>query len=359
MSRRPPLLVSCALALALVACGKGPAAPEPVRAVKVVTVAPSPAHAGLEFPAEVRPRVEARLGFRVGGKIQVRQAELGQRVRAGQVLAEVDPQDYRLALDAARAQVAAAATNRDLAAAEFKRFAALKEQNFISGAELERRESNLKAAQAQLEQAQAQLAAQGNQADYTRLLAPAAGVVTGIEAEPGQVVAAGAPVVRLAQDGPLDVVFSVPEDRVAAVRTGSQVQVRPWADERVLTGQVREVAASADPVTRTYLVKVGLPAQAQLPLGSTVSVAPSALARNGAPVIKLPTSALRQEGQGTSVWVVDPASMTVRVQSVQVATADGNEAVIAAGLHPGMQVVAAGVHVLSPGEKVTLWKAAP
>ncbi len=147
-----PLLAAGAV-LALVACGKPAPAPEPVRAVKVITIGATSGVSGLEFSAEVRPQVEARLGFRVAGKIQQRQAELGQRVQAGQLLAQLDPQDYQLAAEAAHAQVAAATTQRDLAAADFKRFAALKDQNFISGAELERRESALKAAQAQLDQA--------------------------------------------------------------------------------------------------------------------------------------------------------------------------------------------------------------
>ena len=140
-------------------------------------------------------------------------------------------------------------TNRDLAAADFKRYPTLRDQNFISGAELERRETTLKAAQAQLDQAQAQLASQGNQAGYANLVADVSGVVTAVEAEPGQVVTAGTPVVRIAQDGPRDVVFSVPEDKVAAIKPGSDVAVRVWADDSTsLAGKVREVAASADPV---------------------------------------------------------------------------------------------------------------
>ena len=350
-----------ALGLALVAvlvagCSRTEAPPEPVRAVKVLTVGASSFQSGHEFSGEVRARVESRLGFRVAGKIVQRQAELGQRVKAGQVLAQLDPQDYRLAAEAARAQVAAASTNRDLAAADFKRYVALREQNFISGAELERRETTLKAAQAQLEQAQAQLAAQGNQAKYTTLVADVSGVITGIEAEPGQVVTAGAPVVRIAQDGPRDVVFAVPEDKVAAIRPGTDVSVKPWAGEAMLQGKVREVAASADPVTRTYTVKVGLAGDTQPPLGATVTVVPQALSLAGAQVIKLPTSALRQEGKATAVWVLDKPTMTVKSQPVQVATADGNEAVIAAGLQPGMTVVSAGVHVLAPGQKVTVWQ---
>ncbi|HWP13806.1 MAG TPA: efflux RND transporter periplasmic adaptor subunit [Ramlibacter sp.] len=345
-----------AAAVALTACSKPEAPQEPVRSVKVLTVTGGTLQSGHEFAGEVRPRVESRLGFRVAGKMIRRQAELGQRVKAGQVLAQLDPRDYQLAADAARAQVDAATTNRDLAAADFKRYAALKDQNFISGAELERRETTLKAAQAQLNQAKAQLAAQGNQAGYANLVADVSGVVTAVEAEPGQVVAAGTPVVRIAQDGPRDVVFSVPEDKVAAIKAGSDVAVRVWADSTPLAGKVREVAASADPVTRTYPVKVALDAAAAPPLGATVYVWPQALSRAGAPVIKLPTSALRKEGQGTAVWVLDKSTMTLASRPVQVASADGNDAVIAAGLQPGMLVVAAGVHVLSSGQKVAIYQ---
>ncbi|MDP2065680.1 MAG: efflux RND transporter periplasmic adaptor subunit [Burkholderiaceae bacterium] len=341
---------------ALLGCSKPTPQEDPIRAVKVITVGADPMQTRYEFAGEVRARVDSRIGFRVAGKIIQRQAELGQHVKAGQLLAQIDPQDYRLAADAARAQLAAAQTNLDLAAADYKRFAALKEQNFISGAELERRQTTLKAAQAQLEQAQAQLRTQGNQAGYANLVAEVAGVVTAVEAEPGQVVQAGTPVVRIAQDGPRDAVFSVPEDRVAAVKLGSGVRVRAWALERTVQGTVREVAASADPVTRTYLVKVALPAQAALPLGATIYAVPDALSVAGTPVLKLPTSALWQDGPATAVWVLEPATLTVRAQRVEVATADGNEAVIAAGLEPGMQVVAAGVHVLSPGQKVTIYE---
>ncbi|RZL95092.1 MAG: efflux RND transporter periplasmic adaptor subunit [Variovorax sp.] len=348
-----PLLFA---AVALAGCSRPPAAEEPLRAVKVLAVGTSAYDTEPEFSAEVRARVESRLGFRVAGKITRRQAELGQHVQAGQVLAQLDPQDYRLAADAARAQQAAALTNRDLAAADLKRYRGLREQSFISAAELEKRETTFKAAQAQLEQAQAQLSSQGNQAQYTTLVADVPGIVTAIEAEPGQVVTAGMPVVRIAQDGARDVVFAVPEDRAALIKQGSAVTVRGWAGGSELEGKVREVAASADAVTRTYSVKVAIDAATAPALGATVYARPRALSRTGAAVIKLPTSALRQEGQGTAVWVLDKDSMTVRSQPVQVATADGNEAVIGGGISPGMLVVVAGVHVLSPGQKVSIYK---
>jgi len=345
------------LAVLATGCAKPEPEAEPIRSVKVLTVAPSGLLSRYEFAGEVRARVESPLGFRVAGKMVRRQAELGQRVRVGQVLAQLDAQDFRLATEAAQAQVAAALTNRNLAAADYKRYKELRDQNFISGAELERRDTALKSAQAQLDQARAQSSSQGNQTGYATLVADVAGVVTAINAEPGQVVAAGAPVLRIAQDGPRDVVFVVPEDKVAAAAVGSPVEVQIWASNLVLPGVVREVAASADPVTRTFQVKVALEAAEPPSLGTTVTVAPKALSHEGLPVIKLPTSALREDGKaGSAVWVLEPSTMTVRSQPVVVATADGNDAVIGAGLTPGMMVVTAGVHVLAPGQKVRIYQ---
>ena len=354
------LFATVVVAAFLAACSKPVPPDEPIRAVKVMTVGVNTFVSGYEFAGEVKAKVESRLGFRVGGKIIKRQAELGQRVEAGQVLAQLDPQDYKLAADAARAQFRAAGTNRDLAATDYKRYKQLKEQNFISGAELERREATFKAAQAQFEQAQSQLAVQGNQANYASLVADVSGIVTAVEAEPGQVVAAGTPVVRIAADGMRDVVFSVPEDKVTSIKPGMLVKVRGWAQEaqtESTVAKVREVSASADPATRTYQVKLALDTKTPPPLGATVYVLPEGLGGvQGMQVIKLPTSALRQEGKSSAVWVLDKASMTLKSQAVQVATADGNEAVIATGLLPGMLVVIAGVHVLSAGQKVTIYQ---
>ena len=368
LPRRPAVPLAAlsivAAAVMLPACSKKEAAPEPVRAVKLVTVGEGQIESAQEYSGDVRARVESRLGFRVAGKITKREVELGQHVKAGQVLARLDARDYQLSADAARAQLASATTQRDLAEANAKRFRTLRAQNFISAAEMERYEANLKAAQASLDQARAQLSSQSNQENYTQLLADADGVVTAVEAEPGQVVAAGTPVVRIAQDGARDAVFSVPEDRRSTIKPGQGVKVRPWSDEsRVINALVREVAASADPATRTYVVKAALQG-ADLPaLGATVHVMPEGMGVSreavGSQVIKLPTTALRQEGgncQSTAVWLYDAASSSVKLQPVQIASADGNEAVIASGLQPGMQVVATGAHVLTPGQKVTVYR---
>jgi multidrug efflux system membrane fusion protein len=353
MSRSNPVVLL--LAAALVACSPPPKPQEPVRAVKLLTVGQTTLTANASYAGEVRARVESRLGFRVGGKLVARHVELGQKVKAGQLLAEMDAQDYRLSVDAARAQVNAAQTNRDLAAADLKRYKELRDKGFISGAELERRESGLKAAQAQLEQAQAQLAAQGNQLGYSKLIADKAGVVTGVEAEAGQVLSAGMPVVRLAQEGQRDAVFAVPEDQLSQLKMGLPLQVKFWGQDALQEATVREISASADPVTRTFTVRATLK-DSSAALGSTLTVF---LNNTAAPTqaINLPTTAIRQEGGQTTVWVLDTASMTVRAQVVQVQTIQGNDVILKSGLQPGQQIVAAGVHVLSPGQKVSIYQA--
>lgn len=357
-------LVSTAAVL-LSACSKPEAPLEPIRSVKLLTVSASSVGTQQEYAGEVKARVESRLGFRVGGKLVQRPVEVGQRVRAGQLLAQIDANDLALASQAAQAQVSAAQTQRDLAAADLKRYTDLKAQGFVSGAEIERRQATLQAAEASLRQARAQGAVQGNQAGYARLLADGAGVVVAVDAEVGQVVAAGTPVVRIARDGARDVVFAVAEDRLAALRPGQTAQVRLWAAQQAgttasLSGAVREVAASADAATRTYQVKLSLSAGATVPLGATAYVT---LAEGGAgvPAIKLPTSALmRSSGEkpGTSVWVFDATSGTVQARPVVLAGAEGNDMLIASGLKPGEEVVVVGVHVLSAGQKVTRFDAA-
>ena len=354
-------LCTLALGAALAGCSRPEPPPEPVRAVKLLTVGASEVQAQRLFAADVRARVESRLGFRVAGKLVQRPVELGQAVRAGQLLAQLDARDYRLAVQAAQAQVAAATTQRDLAQADYERFAQLKAQNFISGAELDRRRASLQAAQAQLTQALAQASSQGNQENYTQLRADADGVVTAIEAEPGQVLEQGQTVLRLAQDGARDAVFAVPEDLVGQLRVGQEVAVRPWGGAAEgaakLRATVRDIAASADPVTRTFTVKAALSGSPLPPLGATLTVYPSAFAPSGVQALRLPTSALWAQGQQTAVWVFDAASSTVRAQVIEVAQVDGNEVLVRAGLQAGAQVVATGVHVLAPGQKVSIYQA--
>ena len=354
----PPLLGSLAVVVALTACSKPQPVQEPVRAVRTLTVSEAAAGATLEYAAEVRARTESRLGFRVGGKMVRRAVDLGDSVARGQVLAQLDPQDLRLGQEAAQAALSAARANLDQASADFKRFKELRDQGFISSAELERRETALKSAQAQHQQALAQAGTQGNQAAYASLTADASGVVTGVEAEPGMVVGAGTPVLRLAHDGPRDVVFSVPEDKIGLVKAlaeqGAVLQVRLWSNQsEPLPAKVRELAAAADPVTRTYQVKADI-GRPDVKLGQTATVLVSLPQAVG--VTKLPLSALIEHQGQSSVWLVDSGSMTVKPQAVRVAGAEGNQVLVASGLQPGQVVVTAGVHVLTSGQKVRLFR---
>ena len=355
---RYALIVALAGITALAACSKTDTAPDPVRAVRTLTISPQTAGGAYEYAGEVKSRTESRLSFRVGGKMLKRLVDLGDTVKAGQVLAQLDPQDLRLGQDAARAAVAMAQASYDQNAADFKRYKDLHDQGFIGPAELDRRDMALKTARAQLDQAKAQSNVQGNQASYAALVADASGVVTGVDIEPGMVVASGTPVLRLAHDGPRDVVFSVPEDKVGLLKAMAaqpgRFNVRLWgAEAPPLPATIREISAAADPVTRTFMIKADIGKVAAVRLGQTVTVTMELPQTAG--VTKLPLSALREEQGKSAVWLVDRGNMTVKSQFVTLAGADGNEAVISSGLSPGQVVVTAGVHVLNPGQKVKFY----
>jgi RND family efflux transporter MFP subunit len=161
----------------------------------------------------------------------------------------------------------------------------------------------------------------------------------------------------LAIDGPRDVWFSVPEDKLKYFATGDALQVRLWNDDSVLNAKVRDVSASADPVTRTFLVKAALADGAKAVLGATVNVSLPRGKLATSKIVKLPSSALRFEGGKTQVWLLDSANMTVQPRIIDVTTADGNDAVVNSGLNNGDQVVVSGVHVLTPGQKVSVFAA--
>lgn len=352
-----PILLPLALLAALVGCSKAPPAEPPLRAVRTMEVGAGRAVGQHEYAAEVRARTESRLGFRVGGKLLRRMVDNGDTVRAGQALAQLDAQDLKLAQEAAQAALAAAKSNLALSETEFKRYKELREQGFISGLELERRETTLKASRAQFEQAQAQAQVQGNQAGYAVLQADASGVVTAVEAEPGAVLGAGTPVLRLAHDGPRDLVFTVPENQVAGLRAllgkRDALRVRLWGQDALLPATVREVAAAADATTRTFQVKADAGA-ASLRLGQTATVLIETPPLDQ--VIKLPLSAVFElQGQAT-VWLLDRAAMTVQPRRVRVAGAELNSVVVSEGLTPGQTVVTAGVHALTAGQKVRLYQ---
>jgi membrane fusion protein, multidrug efflux system len=355
------LALSAALSVVLLACACSRPAPppEPVRGVRTITVSQPSAGSSVDYAGEVRARTESRLSFRVAGKMVSRPVDLGDVVKAGQVLASLDPMDLKLGQQAASSGLEAARVNADQASADLQRFKELREQGFISAAELDRRESTWKAAQAQYEQARAQASVQTNQARYTTLVADGAGVVTGVEAEPGAVLAAGAPVLRVAQDGPRDVVFAVPEQQAGALRAlegkPDVLKVRLWGEgQSSVPAMVREVSAAADPSTRTFLVKADV-GRAAVKLGQTATV--SLLVPGASGAFKVPLSAVFEQQGQSHVWLLDTTAMTARAQPVKVAGAEGNMVLIAEGISAGQTIVSAGAHTLTAGQKVSLYNA--
>lgn len=345
-----PIVLPVVMTLALLAgCSRSGPPAEDVRPVRVLTLASGVVGSSAEFSGDVRPRYESRLGFRVGGKISARKVDIGTVVKRGQVLMQLDPQDLRLGQAQAQANLSAAQTNYELARADMKRYQDLRSQNFVSQAVLDQKVAAAHSAQASMEAARAASREQANQTGYASLESDTDGVVTGIDAEVGQVVQAGTPVVRVARTDEKEVVIGVPEDQVDELRNVSDVKVRLWADpDRSIPGKIREVSPVADPATRTYTVKVAIPARDDIRLGMTAVVQ---LAHAGAgSAIRVPLSALYQNKGATSVWVIENGA--VRLVPVQVGGVSGNDVLLAGGVKPGQAIVTAGVNLLKPGQKV-------
>ncbi len=352
LTARTHITLGLGVMLILSACSKPVEKTEDVRPVRVMTIALEPATSALVFSGEVRPKVESRLGFRVNGKIVARLVEVGTTVKRGQVLMRLDPQDLALAQVQAQAGMSAAESNRDLAKAELKRYQELKEKNFVSATVLDSKETTYKAAQASYEQSVAVYKNQLNQSSYTSLVADVDGVVTSVDAEVGQVVAAGAPVIRVAQTSDIDVVVGIPEDKVSTIRQLTDVSVRLWANKgEAIPAKLRELSPIADPVTRTFAAKLALPpTQKDLKLGMTAS---ATFALKDAPIaIKLPLTALFQEKNVTSVWLVEAGA--VRLVPIVISGSSGQSVLVGAGLNSGQVVVTAGVHQLKVGQKVSI-----
>lgn len=332
-------------------CSKAPEKTEDIRPVRAILIGPAATTATVELAGEVVPRYESRIGFRVGGKIVDRKVEVGSRVRRGQALMQLDPTDLQLSQAQAKAQLAAADSNLALAKADLDRYRELRQRNFVSQAVLDAKEAAYRSSLSAQEQAQAALRVQANQRSYATLVADADGVVTGLDAEVGQVVAAGTPVVRIARDGGTEVRVGLPEDKVERLRNATAVSVRIWANPgQSIAGKLREIAPAADPATRTFAARIALPHPgADVRLGMTATVSFSLPVPEA---IRLPLSALFEERGTTSVWVVRDG--VVSLVPVQLAGASGNEILVASGLDAGQTVVTAGVNLLREGQRVTV-----
>ena len=348
---RRVLVVSLLAGVVSAGCSAPESEPLPPPTVLVHTAETEAVQTGRYFTGEVVPRHATDLGFRVGGKLIARAVDVGSVVKKGQLLARLDAEDMRLGASAAQAQLAAAQSELSLAQAELARVKALRAQNFVSDSAVDTRRTSQAAAAARVKQAGAQAVLAANQNEYTSLVADVDGVVTAVRAELGQVLAAGQPVLTLAQDGAREVKISVPEGHVAQMPVGTPAQVALWADQKTaLPAAVREVSPAADPQTRTYRVMVQVKAEASsLPLGATATVA---FAGDAAPGVVLPLRAVGERDGLPVVWVFDAATSTVSPVAVTVARFDERGAHVAAGVAPGAQVVVAGVHLLRPGQTV-------
>jgi len=353
-ARPKPRLLAAIVIVGIVLAGcqrDEPPAAEAVRAVRTQVISLQQIELVGAYPGEVRPRIESDLAFQVGGKLAQRLVQPGDAVKAGQVLARVDPQDLELAESAARAELAAADVERSRAAADLARFSQLRDSGFISKAEFDQRKAAHDAAVARVAQARASLKGQSNRAEYAVLQADADGVVTGVDAEVGQIVAAGQPVVRVARTAEKEVAFLIPEGRLQTVRQLGEAEVTLWTGGPALRATVREVSATADPATRAFPARVQLhdaPESVQFGMTATVRFAIPV----EQPLAQVPLSALLREGDSTAVWILDPASMTVRRRPVGIQTMTDTQVVLGPGLQDGTEVVTAGVHLLRDGQKV-------
>ncbi len=349
------------LALVLGACSQATEnRPDEIRPVRVLTIGTAEATRSVEYAGEVRARYETRLAFRVSGKITQRLVEVGSQVKAGQPVARLDANDLSLAAASAQAQVATLEAERVLAEADLKRYRELREKNFISQAELDRRASTHATTEARLEAARAQLRQAANQVGYAMLVADTAGVITAVEVEAGQVVTAGQTVAKLARPGEREIVVAVPESqRDLFEKQGQFAVILTARPGKAWKGKLRELSPAADPVTRTYAARITvLEAGDDVELGMSARVAVQGEA--GAKRIEIPISALHARGDTPQVYLVDldgKGGGAVRPQPVKTQGIAGDRVVIESGLKPGDVVVAAGANLLRPGQRVRVLNA--
>ena len=321
--------------------------------MRTVIVEKRPAGVPVVLTGRIEAEDQARLAFRLSGRMIERQVNVGDRVEPGQLIARLDGQDQRNALQAAEASLTAARGQAEEAESEFQRQRTLEERGFAARAVYERARQARQTTRSQVETAEAQVRFARDQVSFTELHADAEGVVTEVGAEPGEVVQAGQMIVRLARQDGRDAVFDVPAQVIRTAPADPEIQVVLTEDPRIkAVGRVREVGEQADPVTRTFEVKVGLASPPpEMRLGATVT---GRMEVDEGELISLPASAVTRQGTEPAVWVVDPATETVSLRSIDVLRFGPACVVVAAGVEPGEIVVTAGIQALHPGQKVRL-----
>jgi len=342
------------VAATVAACNEQADIAEPApRPVRTVTIEKSEAGVPVVLTGRIEALDEASLGFRLSGRLTGRAVNTGDRVESGQLLGRLEALNELNALTAAKANVAAAQAKLTQVRNHFERQQTLLAQGWTTRANFDQAERERLTAEAQLDASQAQLNSAHDQVDFTELKADAEGIVTAIGAEPGEVVQAGQMIVRLARHGGRDAIFDVPAQVLRSAPTDRALDVHLADDSSVTaTGRVREVSPQADPVTRTFQVKVGLTDPPEnMRLGSTVI---GTLQTDAVPMIEIPSSALTEFNGHPAVWIVDPKELTVEIRNVDVLRFDPATVTISQGLDTGDVVVTAGVQALHPGQKVRL-----
>jgi RND family efflux transporter MFP subunit len=347
-----PILAVIALAPALAACNDAAtsATATAIRPVQVQRVVFAPADENREFAGVVRARYETDLGFRVAGKMVARLVNVGDRVRAGDVVARLDPRDLQLQVESADAELTAATSSLAQAAADELRYQNLRTRGYAAVADYERKKAAKDEAEGRVERAHRALDLAHNQLAYTDLKADADGVITATLAEAGQVVALGQAVARLAHRGEMEAVVALPETRLAEARQ-SDASVRLWSDpNRRFSARLRELSPQADAATRTYAARFTIenPDDA-VALGMTATVVLSHA--TDTMVAKVPLAAILNRGTGPTVYRVDDTGVLER-RPVTMSSFNEVAALITSGLEDGDQIVTLGVQMLQGGQKV-------
>ena len=339
---------------------RNPKSAKVIPIVRVYTVGQNAVVANTKiYPGEVRGRYESQLAFQVAGKIAARYVNVGDTVRAGQVLLALDPKDVNQSVEATAAQLASARASYKLAADNAARYSSLYAQGAVSEAIRDQYATQLEAASAALRQAQSQANVSSNQLGYTQLVSDTDGVVTALSGEVGQVVGAGAPIATVVRSGQREVQINVPEG--AALKIGQKASISFWALPGVTaSGYVREIASMADPVTRTYKVCVAvpdLPSTAKLGMTAKVELAtsadlPTTTANDANATFLIPAQALYQVNNKTQVWLV--RDKKAQLADVKVNGYSGNQVLIEQGLSHGDKIITAGLAKLTPNQEVRL-----
>ncbi|TWA91963.1 RND family efflux transporter MFP subunit [Azospirillum brasilense] len=332
---------------------------DPRQEAPIVRLAAAVPVAGSErgFTGVVGARVQSNLGFRVPGKIIERLATVGQPVKAGQPLMRIDETDLRLALTAKRNAVAAARATAVQTQADERRYASLVNDGWATRQRHEQAKAALDTARAQLASAEADARVAENEATYSVLVADSDGTVVETLGEPGQVVAAGQTVVRIAQAGPREAVVALPETIRPQIGSPAEASLYGAGGQRY-GAHLRQLSDAADAQTRTYEARYVLDGDAaSAPLGATVTIrlagwtAGRTVDRTGQADMQVPLGAVLDDGRKTGVWTLDRASSTVRFQTVRLVRVSGETAVIS-GLGLGDPVVSLGAHLLQDGVRV-------